>query len=114
MNPHPLLQTLLDYGDQIEAALRDLDVDRFEELVASRAGLIEQLKQHGSPAALDSNWRAVAEAYERQEQAIMLEVARCRESLEDALSSVSKMNNASQAYRNKGPANPILHKGLSA
>ncbi len=114
MNTHPLLQTLLDYGDQMEAALRDLDIDRFEALVDARYDLIELLKESGPPATLDPQWHAVAIAYERQERVIMAEVERCRQSLEDALTSSSKMNNASRVYRNERHGGSVLHDGLSA
>lgn len=111
---HPLLQTLLDYGAEMETALRELNVDRFEDLVVARADLIEELKQHGPPSALDSRWHEVAQVYERQERIIMTEVARCQQALSDALASSARLNQASRVYRNDGGGGTLLDRRLSA
>lgn len=111
---HPLFKSLLECGRQIEDALREVDVDRFESLLVRRAEIIEDLKEVGPPSAVDPQWKDVASAYEKQERIIMAEVTRCREVLEQSLAASSRMHNAARSYDGESKRRQILNPDLAA
>ena len=98
----------------MEAALQDLDLDRFEDLLTDRAALIEKLAEYASAAAVDTNWQKVARAYDRQEQAILREVEHYREVLEKSLSDAARVSRAARTYEDGAQQNSLMHDGVSA
>lgn len=84
--------SILDCSQQMVAALRKLDLTRFEELLLVREELTEMLEEEGAIAPPAPRRPVVEAAIRRQQLMIRTEVDRCRTALAASLASADGMS----------------------
>ena len=108
--PHTELQTLIDLGDEMLAALDQGDVERFSDLLEHRGRLVRSISSDLKPGVLsDAARETLASQSARLEDAIRS----TKDGLGAAVSAVSRFRSARDSYRKRqGAPRGRLNKSL--
>lgn len=107
-----LIRDLYEVGENMRAALREDDTDRYLELIEERGTLLDKMRRYDHPSQIDENWRELADVLRTQQSELMEEALQQERRIQEALGRLEQLKSAGRSYQEVSPRRNILDKNL--